>query len=410
MSLNSKVFQAVPLDEFKINEITNSFDVNIENSDKEFLNGNYKVRQSSCLDDQGVNRKSNYSATNLFDGRNSTFWQTPYIKSSKTGYQDGYRQDAYENGEYVGGGKNKYHTTMLTDGTTVDGEWAEIQLPYKLLLTDYFFQASTSPKIYTKRFPSHFYVLGSNDGEKWVILDSHNDDNIFIDKNMELPIEFPVKDNLFSYSYYRVVISGMISSDNNNSVTLAEWSLFGKVCMNTDGTCGDFIQDTTENFEGMSTMDTSLRLHETINDFNEQYARYVECKDRELNPYNRVLKCSKKEMNKRDLMKKYNKIISYDRKKRRKKGIVYTLQNTKFNQATSQEVFDTTHDKIINMYENDIHKMRSEINAKMDYIHQKKNSLASDIEDQYHYNRYGGVMLSILATTTLYYVFFRLNK
>ena len=64
----------------------------------------------------------------------------------------------------------------------------------------------------------------------------------------------------------------------------------------------------------------------------------------------------------------------------------------------------------LNMYENDIHKMRSEINAKMDYIQQKKHSLASDIEDQYHYNRYGGVMLSILATTTLYYVFFRLNK
>ena len=105
MSTNNEIFQAVPLDEFIVDEQSNTFTAELKDVKKEFMNGKYKIKQSSSLDDQGVNRPSDYSALKLFDGRNTTFWQTPYIKSSKSGYQDGYTRDAYNKGKYVGGGK-----------------------------------------------------------------------------------------------------------------------------------------------------------------------------------------------------------------------------------------------------------------------------------------------------------------
>ncbi len=410
MSTNDETFQAVPLDEFIINDKTNSFQVDTKKGETEFMNGKYQVKQSSCLDDQGVGRASDYSATNLFDGRNTTFWQTPYIKSSKSGYQDGYTKNAYKNGKYVGGGKDKYHKTMLTDGTTVDGEWAEIQLPYKLILTDYFLQATTSPKKYAKRFPLEFSILGSNDGNKWVVIDKRNDKKIIVGKDMELPIEFTVKDNMFSYSHYRLVISNMFESDDNHSVSLSEWSLFGKRCMNLEGECNGFISDSTETLEGMSMMNSTIHLHNAINDFNEQYMKYIECNDNTLNPSNSVLNCSKKDMNKKEVMDKYKKIVSYDKDNNVDGGLIYTLQNVDFNQATSPEVFDASHNEITDMYDNDIQKLRNDIQTKMDYINNKKNSVASDINNAYQYNQMGTVALTILATTTLYYVFFKLNK
>lgn len=410
MSTNNETFQAVPLDEFILDDKTNSFQVDTNEGENEFMNGKYQVKQSSCLDDQGIGRASHYSATNLFDGRNSTFWQTPYIKSSKSGYQDGYTKNAYKNGKYVGGGKDKYHKTMLTDGTTLDGEWAEIKLPYKLILTDYFLQIPISPKKYAKRFPLEFTVLGSNDGNKWVVIDKRNDEKVLVGRDMELPIEFTVKNNMFSYSYYRLVISKLFENKENNSISLSEWSLFGKRCMNLEGECNGFISDSTEPIEGMSMMDSTIHLHSAINDFNEQYMKYIECNDNTLNPANSVLNCSKQDMNKNSVMDKYKKIVSYDKDNNIDGGLIYTMYNVDFNQATSPDVFDASHNEITDMYGDDIHTLRNDIQIKMDYINNKKNSVASDINNAYQYNQMGTVALTILATTTLYYVFFKLNK
>ena len=410
MSMNNEIFQAVPLDEFNVDETKNSFTVDIKDEGKTFMNGIYKVKQSSCLDDQGIHKTSAFSALNLFDGRNSTFWQTPYIKSSKSGYQDGYTQDAYKNGTYIGGGKNKYHKTMLTDGTSIDGEWAEIQFPYKLILTDYYLQATVNPKKYIRRFPTAFSVLGSNDGEKWVVLNKQDGKDVLMTQNATLPVEFKVKDNMFSYSHYRLVISGMSNLPENSSITLSEWSLFGKTCMNLEGNCDGFASDSIGKVEGMSIMNTTMHLHDAINDFNEQYVKYIECNDNTMNPSNSVLNCSKEEMSKNHVFDKYNKIVSYDKDNNVNGGLIYTLQTADINQVSGTADFDASHNEIMNMYDEDIQTLQNDIQTKMDYINKKKHSLHADMENMYHYNKFGGVVLSILATTTLYYVFFKLNK
>ena len=63
-------------------------------------------------------------------------------------------------------------------------------------------------------------------------------------------------------------------------------------------------------------MNASLNLHDAINDFNEQYVKYIECNDNILNPSNNVLNCSKEDMDKTLLNEKYKKIISYDKDKK----------------------------------------------------------------------------------------------
>ena len=304
---------------------------------------------------------------------------------------------------------------MLTDGTTIDGEWAEIQLPYQLILTEFFLQVVVNPKRYAGRFPSNFSVLGSNDGNNWVLL-YNEEDKMNTMKNIEgdltLPVEFQLKDNMFSYSYYRLVISEMYNFDDNNSVTLAEWSLFGKKCTTMEGTCNGFVSNKNSKVEGMTIMDGSIHLHDAINEFNKDYIKYIECNDNSINPSNSVLNCSKEEMDKTLLDEKYKKIVSYDKDKKIDGGIIYTLQNIDLDEITGKGVteFDASHNEIMDLYNEDIQKTRNGIQTKMDYIHSKKNTITSDIENMYYYNEFGTIALSILATTTLYYVFMKLNK
>jgi hypothetical protein len=129
-----------------------------------------------------------------------------------------------------------------------------------------------------------------------------------------------------------------------------------------------------------------------------------------MNPSNSVLNCSKEEMSKNHVFDKYNKIVSYDKDNNVNGGLIYTLQTADINQVRGTAEFDASHNEIMNMYDEDIQTLQNDIQTKMDYINKKKHSLHADMENMYHYNKFGGVVLSILATTTLYYVFFKLNK
>ena len=88
------------------------------------------------------------------------------------------------------------------------------------------------------------------------------------------------------------------------------------------------------------------------------------------------------------------------------------MQNIDLDEITAKGIgeFDASHNEITNMYVGDIQELRNDIQTKMNYIKNKKHSIASDINNMYHYNQLGTIALSILATTTVYYVFFKLNK
>ena len=105
-------------------------------------------------------------------------------------------------------------------------------------------------------------------------------------------------------------------------------------------------------------------------------------------------------------------MISYEKDKKVDGGILYTLQSSKWDEITAKGIgeFDASHNEITDMYDGDIQELRNDIQTKMNYIQNKKHSISSDINNMYHYNQFGTSALSILATTTLYYVVFKLNK
>ena len=47
MSMNNEIFQAVPLDEFIVDEQSNTLTAELKDVKKEFMNGKYKIKQSS---------------------------------------------------------------------------------------------------------------------------------------------------------------------------------------------------------------------------------------------------------------------------------------------------------------------------------------------------------------------------
>lgn len=65
------------------------------------------------------------------------------------------------NGNYTGG-NNTFYTTVI-DGTTISGEWIQMQFPFSFALSSY--------TIYSSDIPKEFYIAGSNNGTTWSLVD-----------------------------------------------------------------------------------------------------------------------------------------------------------------------------------------------------------------------------------------------
>ena len=65
--------------------------------------------------------------------------------------------------------------STLVSGTTVYGEWQQIQLPYTLYVTTYSVNANTGGGgAWSPYFPKSFYLCGSNDGTTWSTVDNRS--------------------------------------------------------------------------------------------------------------------------------------------------------------------------------------------------------------------------------------------
>ena len=68
-----------------------------------------------------------------------------------------------------GGSSNTNFSTLYNGSIAVNGEWIQIKFPFKIILS------SLSPMIrypstMVSRAPSQYYILGSNDGTTWFLL------------------------------------------------------------------------------------------------------------------------------------------------------------------------------------------------------------------------------------------------
>lgn len=176
-----------------------------------FKNGTYLVSASSYSN-------KDYLAFNAFNGTKTNFWQSGYFNNSSVPYL----RDAYLNAKpasYIGGGSDKNTwKTNVGDGK-INGEWIQIQIPYRIFLDSY----SILPRqdCCSKEFPSKFYLLASNDGVKWDTLDQQNLTSLPI--NVDTPSTYYVR-TISSYTYFRLVISELFEGQK---VSLCQFNLFG---------------------------------------------------------------------------------------------------------------------------------------------------------------------------------------
>ena len=70
-----------------------------------------------------------------------------------------YSPIAPSNGNYIGN-----YSTTLVNGTTLRGEWLQIDLPEVILLQAYSLQGRQDSNLFASRMPRDFVLLGSIDG------------------------------------------------------------------------------------------------------------------------------------------------------------------------------------------------------------------------------------------------------
>ena len=175
-----------------------------------FYNGTYTINASSQDNYNSIWHYAGYA----FDLCNNTWWASNFGTYTYTGaYQGGY-------------------STIIPSVGTVAGEWLQIQLPYSLIYTGY----SMQPRIETltdfgyqaSRYPNTYYILGSNDGTTWSVLDYRTGVTTQSEiGNQPTNVYTLTNNSQIGYSYFRLHVVSVSPGLENQEVNLAGFNIFG---------------------------------------------------------------------------------------------------------------------------------------------------------------------------------------
>ena len=185
----------------------NAVSYNNDNKDLFYKNGEYKVSSSSIL-----NKKTD--TFYAFDNNQNTFWSCNNSLNKDAELK--YKEDSYNGfvpSSYIGGGSDETYWKTISNNKQYLGEWIQIKLPYSAYLAEY--------SIISKQFPRQFYLLGSNDGSTWELIDSQSLNNDY--SNSSSPSKFKVN-TILKFNHYRLVISQLF---NGTSASISEFKIFG---------------------------------------------------------------------------------------------------------------------------------------------------------------------------------------
>ena len=389
----NKEFRAVPPEKpFKLIAEQNKMVVYDTKNPQNIVNGEYIAKSSS-----ETIRKNTNNAIRAFDNNKNSFWHTAYCCGN------GYMKGPYKMGKYIGGGKpDQYFTTTTLIGEKIAGEWIEINLPYKLQMTRY--SILTSRHCCPKRFPTQFTILGSNDGSVWNVLDKRNiPGNPQSTHNVLKPVMFKLTKETAHFNRFRIVFERSMHDKNNNVMNIGEIEIYGlSPKINIAGQTENF-QTYSNKTEGMSLMSNEAQLLADLNDFNAKYARYVTCTGPLVNGTNNKLGCKPDEMDINTVNSAYNKITTSNINAL-SGGSLYTVYNTPFNTYTTNSVADVSFNDITKKHK-DIVQLRSELDAKLKEVYATEDSLAYEQKRLFDGTVYTSLVWTVLATTTLFYVF-----
>ena len=161
-------------------------------SGQTYGNGTYIISASTQY-----NTNASESLPYVFDRNTATWWTESVNNYTVT------------TGVYAGS------VTTNVQGTNYSGEWIQIQLPNQIILSSYYI---TTRAGFLTRGAGIFYVLGSNDGTNWYIVDSRSG----ISGWTTLGFTFSTTSTT-AYSYFRLVIN---TTTGDGYLSVGEWQLF----------------------------------------------------------------------------------------------------------------------------------------------------------------------------------------
>jgi len=156
--------------------------------------------------------------------------------------------------------------------------------------------------------------------------------------------------------------------------------------------------------QGQQLMESERKLLADLNDFNTKYNRYTLCNNTYINPSTNPQNCSAADMNKDTVVAAYNKL---------KNTSIIDVSNSlvmfKNDPNTiSPAVYDASYQYIKSTYQNDVVKVRNELDIKMQELYGIEGSIVDEHKKHYDTTMYIGLLWTILATSSLYFVFTKL--
>jgi len=304
-------------------------------------------------------------------------------------------------GKYIGNTK-----TILSNNSTINGEWVEVEIPNTVVVKEYeLLPGKRDGTTEFTPFPKDFYIVASNDTNKWEILDSHFDYNPVYNTNNS-PIVFNI-DNKTKYKYIRLVISSLNSAKTGfqglGATSLSIFNIIGHRCYTLNKSCETFQsysnkKNNMSKIEGLTMMDANINVLADLKEFNEKYQKYVKCTDITL-PDTVKLNCTTEDRNIQTVNDIYDKLMD--------NGSIQKLQQAPLNKYINIAEYEETHKKILGTH-NEIIPLRKELDSKMKQLMNDEDNINADYREKYDKTMYYSLVLSVVLTSSLFFIFKKL--
>ena len=116
--------------------------------------------------------------------------------------------------------------TVDINNISYNGDWLQIQLPIAIILTSYSITSRSSAGAYTFTSPTKWYILASNDGTIWYIIDNQTQTSSVVWTAASQIKTYSIN-NSQNYKYYRIIVTNTNNTTTTSDVVIAEWKLFG---------------------------------------------------------------------------------------------------------------------------------------------------------------------------------------
>ena len=295
--------------------------------------------------------------------------------------------------------------TILANNSIINGEWIEVEIPQSFVVNQYsILPGMRDGTNELTPFPKDFYMVGSNDTNKWEILDSQFDYTPVYSSNS--PIEFNI-DNKKKYKYVRLVISSLNGAYTGfqglGAVSLSIFNIVGNYCYTLNKSCETFQSYSNKNntmskIEGLTMMDANINVLADLKEFNQKYQKYVKCTDITL-PESAKTQCTEEDTNITTVNAVYDKLMD--------NGSIQKLQDAPLTKYISTNESNNNHTNIVKTH-NEIMPLRKELDAKMNQLMDSESSIYDEYNEKYDMTMYSSLVLSVILTSSLFFIFKKL--